>query len=107
MLLQPVSDGRRILRQAHPVHPDPVTGHMLAGHDGGSSRHANHVLIMCAPVVNALGRQRVDGRCAGNGAAVAAQCVVAHLVRGNQEYFFCPWVPQAVKSLPNAAASAA
>ena len=78
---------RGVFRQANAVHPHAVAGHMLAGHDGGPSGHADHVLVMGAAIVNAAGGQRINGRCARHAAAVAAQCVIAHLIRGDEEYF--------------------
>ena len=72
MLLQPMGNGGGVFRQADTVHPHAVAGHMLAGHDGGPSGHADYVLVMGAAVVIAVGSQRINGWCARHVAAVAA-----------------------------------
>ena len=78
-------DAGRVGRQRHAVGEHAVRAHVLASQHRRASRHADGVLVVGPPVDDALGRQRVDHRRAGDRAAVAAQGVVALLVGGDEQ----------------------
>ena len=75
----------RIDRQGDAVHPHAVRARMLTGDDRRSRRHAHDGLRMGAFVANTLGGETVDHRSPGDGAAVAAERVVALLIGGDEE----------------------
>jgi hypothetical protein len=50
--LKVMRNGGLILWESDAVHPDTVGGDVLAGDDCGSRRHANHILIVSAGIVD-------------------------------------------------------
>ena len=76
---------RRVDGERDAVGHHAVRAHVLAGEHGRPGGHAHGVLVVGAPVVDALGRQPVDHRRAGHRPAVAAETVVALLVGGDEE----------------------
>ena len=78
--LQMMRDSGLVFRQTDPVHPNAMGCDMLPGHDGCASRHAHHVLVVRALVVNAVVGQLINigGSC--DGAAIAAKRIEAHLI---------------------------
>src|SRR5581483_7274165 len=85
MTVQVGGDARSVGRQGHTVGVHPVGPDVLSGEDRGPSRHADHVLVHCPPVVDAVPRQAVQHRRAGHRPAVAAQAVVALLVGRHEQ----------------------
>ena len=79
------SDARRVVGERHAVGDDAVRAHVLPGDHRRARRHAHRVLVVRAPVVDALRRQPVDDRRARDVVAVAAQRVVALLVGRDEE----------------------
>ena len=76
---------RRVDRERHAVGVHAMGAHVLAGDHRRARRHADHVLVVRAAVVEARGRQPVDDRGARDPPAVAAERVVALLVGGDEE----------------------
>ena len=84
VVTQPVRNGRLILRQRYPVHPDAMAGHVLPGHDRGPGWHADDILVMRPGVIDACRCQVIDHRCSSDLPAIAAKRIEAHLVGSNQ-----------------------
>ena len=85
LVVQVLGDRRRVDGERDAVGHDAVGAHVLAREHGGAGGHAHGVLVVGAPVVDALGGQSVDDRRAGHRAAVAAEAVVALLVGRDEE----------------------
>ena len=75
----------RIDREGDAVGHHAVRAYVLAGEHGRPRGHAHRVLVVGAPVVDALGCQPVDDGRAGHRPTVAAKTVVALLVGGDEE----------------------
>src|SRR5208337_4418228 len=78
-------DARRIGRQRDAIGDDAVGAHVLAGYHGGAGRHADHVLIVRAAIVDTAGGEPVGDRSPRYRAAVASERVVALLVGGDKK----------------------
>jgi len=85
VLAQPVGDGRLLLGQGHAVHPHSVRAHLLPRDDRRPRRHADDMLIVRPRVVDAARGETVDDRGTRHLAAVAAERIEAHLVRGDEQ----------------------
>src|SRR5437764_5609661 len=84
-VVQHLGDGRRVDRKGNAVHPHAVRAGMLAGEDRRSRRHAHDRLRNGALVADALCREAVDHRCAGERSTVAPERVVPLLVGGDEQ----------------------
>jgi hypothetical protein len=59
---------------------------MLARQHGGARRHADHVLDVRAPIVDAGSRQRIEVGCARDPAAIHSDRIEALLIGGDEEH---------------------
>jgi hypothetical protein len=70
---------------------------MLAGNDGRPRRHADDILIVSAPIIDACRRQTINDGGSRDLPAITAKRVVSLLVRRHQKYFRPPRSPPKIR----------